>query len=183
MHEAEFIDEQDAQHDAEYGPWGQRLLALTKGFAIIGGLMFVALVTMSIISIVGRKLMSAPVPGDIEVMQMGTAVASAMMLAYCEMTRHHLRVDFFTTKLSQKHKDMLDAFAHLLVALVSVVIAWRTTVAAISLKEAGEISMMLSWPVWPAVALLVPSFVVLAAAGFYNAGQFWTAAGSREVAA
>lgn len=183
MHEPDLIEETDAQPDAALGPWGQRLLALTKGFAITGGLLFVALVTMSIISIVGRKLASSPVPGDIEVMQMGTAVGSAMMLAYCEMTRHHLRVDFFTTKLSKKHKDTLDAFAHLLVALVSIVMAWRTTVAAISLKEAGEISMMLSWPVWPAVALLVPSFVVLAAAGFYNAGQFWIAAGSKEVAA
>lgn len=183
MHDPDFIDEQDEQHEFMLGTWGQRLLALTKGFAIAGGLVFVALVTMSIISIVGRKLFSAPVPGDIEVMQMGTAVGSAMMLAYCEMTRHHLRVDFFTTRLAKKHRDRLDAFAHLLVALVSVVMAWRTSVAALSLKEAGEISMMLSWPVWPAVALLVPSFVVLAAAGFYNAVQFWATAASKEVAA
>lgn len=183
MHDPDFVDEQDEQHEFALGLWGQRLLVLTKAFAIAGGLVFVALVTMSIISIVGRKLISAPVPGDIEVMQMGTAVGSAMMLAYCEMTRHHLRVDFFTTRLAKKYRDRLDAFAHLLVALVSVVMAWRTSVAALSLKEAGEISMMLSWPVWPAVALLVPSFVVLAAAGFYNAVQFWSTAASREVAA
>lgn len=183
MHEPELIDEHDAQHDAALGPWGQRLLTLTKGFAITGGLLFVALVTMSIISIVGRKLVSAPVPGDIEVMQMGTAVGSAMMLAYCEMARHHLRVDFFTTKLAKKHRDRLDAFSHLLIAVISMLMAWRTAVAAISLKEAGEISMMLSWPVWPAVALLVPSFVVLALAGLYNAAHYWTAAVSKEVAA
>jgi TRAP-type C4-dicarboxylate transport system permease small subunit len=123
------------------------------------------------------------VPGDIEVMQMGTAVGSAMMLAYCEMARHHLRVDFFTTKLAKKHRDRLDAFSHLLIAVISMLMAWRTAVAAISLKEAGEISMMLSWPVWPAVALLVPSFVVLALAGLYNAAHYWTAAVSKEVAA
>ena len=51
------------------------------------------------------------------------------------------------------------------------------------LQEAGEKSMMLLWPVWPAVALLVPSFLLLAAAGFYNASHHWTLSTQHEVAA
>jgi TRAP-type C4-dicarboxylate transport system permease small subunit len=183
MHEPGLMEDDGAQPDAARGLWGDRLFALTKYLAIAGGLMFVSLVAMSLISIIGRKLFLAPVPGDIEMMQMGTAVGSAAMLAYCEMTRHHLRVDFFTAKLSDKNKHRLDAFAHVLIGLVGLLMAWRTGVAAASLKEAGETSMMLSWPVWPAVALLVPSFVVLALAGFYNAGQYWSAAVAEEVTA
>jgi hypothetical protein len=40
-------------------------LATCKYLAIAGGLVFVALVVMSIVSITGRKLFSWPVPGDV----------------------------------------------------------------------------------------------------------------------
>jgi TRAP-type mannitol/chloroaromatic compound transport system permease small subunit len=182
MHEPGIGDEEEGAQPLR-GPLGQGLYTLCKAFAIGGGLLFVLLVLMSLVSIVGRKLASMPIPGDIEIMQMGTAVASAAMLAYCEMMRHHLRVDFFTAKLSPKNKNRLDALSHLLLALFSVLIAWRTSVAAISLHEAGEKSMMLLLPVWPAVALLLPSFVLLAAAGFYNMSHYWKLSAQNEVTA
>ena len=165
------------------GPWGQRLHRLTLWFAIAGGLGFVALVIMSLLSIVGRKLASMPVPGDIEVMQMGTAVASAAMLAYCEMERHHLRVDFFTASVSPKTREFLDSISHLLLALVAVLVAWRTGASALSLREAGETSMILAWPVWMVVAGLVPSFFLLAVAGLYNAASHWQSAAATGEAA
>jgi TRAP-type mannitol/chloroaromatic compound transport system permease small subunit len=34
-------------------------------------------------------------------------------------------------------------------------------------KEVGETSAILGWPVWIAQALMVPGFALLAAAGFY----------------
>ncbi len=172
----------DTKSSYRHGPWGQRLHQLTRIFAIAGGLGFVALVIMSLISIVGRKIIAMPVPGDIEVMQMGTAVASAAMLAYCEMERHHLRVDFFTANISHSLREKLDALSHLLLALVALLVAWRTGASAMSLKEAGETSMILSWPVWAVVAGLVPSFVLLALAGLYNTVTHWQAASAGEQA-
>ena len=46
---------------------------------------FVALVVMSIVSIVGRKLASAPVPGDVAHTAMTAAFASALFFAYCHI--------------------------------------------------------------------------------------------------
>lgn len=166
----------DTESSPSHGPWGQRLYHLTRLFAIAGGFGFIVLVLMSLVSIVGRKLASMPVPGDIEIMQMGTAVASAAMLAYCEMERHHLRVDFFTASVSPQTREWLDSVSHMLLALFAALIAWRTGAAAISLREAGETSMILAWPVWIVVAGLVPSFVLLAIAGTYNAVLHWNAA-------
>lgn len=173
----------DTESSPSLGPWGHRLYQLTRWFAIAGGLGFIALVSMSLISIVGRKLAAMPVPGDIEVMQMGTALASAAMLAYCEMERHHLRVDFFTASVSPKTREALDCLSHLLLALVAALVAWRTGSAALSLREAGETSMILAWPVWAVVAGLVPSFALLALAGLYNAASHWRAAVSTGAAA
>lgn len=178
MQDVALGDALDASDEPTLGVWGRRLHWLTKAFAVAGGVGFIGLVLMSLVSIIGRKLASTPVTGDLEIMQMGGAVAAAAMLPLCEMERHHLRVDFFTTKLRRAVRYRLDAMSHLLLALVAALIAWRTAVGAASLKEAGEASMMLMWPVWTVVAALVPSFVVLALAGLYNATQYLAAAGN-----
>lgn len=157
------------------GPFGQPLYQLSKGFALTGGLLFLALVGMSLVSIVGRKLFAMPVPGDIEMLQMGTAVASATLLPYCEMNRSHLRVDFFTINIRPQARARLDAIAHCLLGLFAAIIAWRTLAATESLYESAETSMMLGWPIWPALAFIVPSFILLTLAGFYNAFQLFNA--------
>ena len=169
MQDAAVADAHAAPGGPAPGPWGRGLHSLARAFAIAGGAGFLALVLMSLVSIVGRKLASTPVPGDIEIMQMGGAVAAAAMLPFCEMERQHLRIDFFTARLAPRARDQLDALSHLLLAAVAAVVAWRTAAGALSLREAGESSMMLSWPVWTVVAALVPSFALLAAAGLYNA--------------
>ena len=150
-----------------YGRGGRFLLALSKYVAIAGGLVFVAIVAMEIISIVGRKLFSWTVPGDVELLQMGAAFASAAFFAYCHMIHGDVKVDFFTAHLAPRKVSLLDAFGSLLVGLFGALIAWRTAVGAWSIKEVGETSAILGWPVWIAQALMVPGFALLAVAGFY----------------
>ena len=55
----------DTEAEFTRGPLGEMLYEVTRIFALIGGLGFIALVVMSLISIIGRKLVSMPVPGDI----------------------------------------------------------------------------------------------------------------------
>lgn len=152
---------------AGFGPVGRALVLLCKVGAVLGGLVFVALVNMSIVSIVGRKLASMPVPGDLELMQMGSAVGAASFFAYCHLTRNDVRVDFFTQRLAPRVVAGLDAAGSLLVGLFGALVSWRTWVGAMNLKEYGETSAILGWPIWVAQALMVPGFALLAAAGFY----------------
>ncbi len=150
-----------------FGPVGRLLLMLSKYLAIAGGLVFVGLVVMSIVSIVGRKLFSWPVPGDVEVLQMCAAFAAASFFAHCHLVNGDVKVDFFTHNMAPRKIARLDAFGSLLVGLFGALIAWRTAVGALAIKEVGETSAILGWPVWVAQALMVPGFALLAAAGFY----------------
>ena len=150
-----------------FGPVGHWLFSASKVSAIAGGLIFVAIVVMSIISIVGRKLFAAPVPGDVEVLQMAAAFASASFFAYCHLNGGDVKVDFFTAKASTATVHRLEAFGSLLVGLVGALITWRSGVGALAIKEAGETSMILGWPVWVAQVLMVPGFLLMALAGFY----------------
>lgn len=158
---------------AGFGRAGLALLHLSKLMAISGGLVFVALVIMSIISIVGRKVASAPVPGDVELLQVCSAFAAASFFAYCHMNAGDVKVDFFTHNMAKSKVQLLDAIGSLLVGLFGALIAWRAGAGALSVRESGETTMILGWPLWIGQILMVPGFVLLAVAGFYMAGVHW----------
>jgi TRAP-type mannitol/chloroaromatic compound transport system permease small subunit len=163
----EISDDRPATGDDGFGAGGRWLLTVAKNVAIAGGLVFVALVVMSIVSIVGRKLFAWPVPGDVELLQMCAAFASSAFFAYCHMANGDVKVDFFTHNASPRIVARLDAIGSLLVGLFGALLAWRTAVGALAVHEVGETSAVLAVPVWIAQGLMVPGFALLATAGFY----------------
>jgi TRAP-type C4-dicarboxylate transport system permease small subunit len=154
---------------AEFGPFGRKLLVVSKAVAIAGGLVFVGLVIMSIVSIVGRKIASAPLPGDVELLQLCSAFAAAAFFAYCHLVGGDVKVDFFTQHLRPSIVHSLDAIGSMLVGLFGALIAWRAFAGAITVKDAGETTMILALPLWAGQMLMVPGFILLAIAGFYMA--------------
>lgn len=158
------------------GAYGRALTRACQVFAIAGSLIFVAIVVMSVVSITGRKLFSHPVSGDVEMLQMCAAFAAASFFAWCHLSGSDVKVDFFTAKLSAPTVHRMDAFGSLLVALFGALIAWRSGAGALVVKEAGEHSMLLDWPLWIPQMAMVPGFVLMALAGAYRAWQHLAAA-------
>ncbi len=156
-----------------FGPFGRWLFRTSKLLALLGVLVLVGLVVMSMVSILGRKLASAPVLGDVEILQMAAAFASASFFAYCHLNGGDMKVDFFTARLSDSTLHQLDALGSLLVGLFGGIITWRSGAGVISLYQSGETSMVLGWPVWVAQALMLPGFLLLGLAGFYMMGLHW----------
>jgi len=137
-------------------------------WGLAGGFVFCAIVIMSIVSIVGRKLFSAPIEGDMELLMMGAAVGSATFLPLCEMHDHHIKVDALTTWMSARGRALLDALAHGLLMGASALITWRTVLYTLETHENMEVSTLLLVPLWQPVMLLVPSFALLTLAALYR---------------
>ncbi len=153
-------------------PVGVLLFGLCRVFALAGGFVIVALTLMSLASIVGRAAFGTPLPGDYELVQLGCAVAVSAFLPFCQMRGGHVLVDFFT--------------ANSRLAIAAAVIAWRLTAGALSFRAANDQTTILELPTWWPVALMVPSFALFSATGFYTAWQHWRsrrgAVGEDEVA-
>jgi TRAP-type C4-dicarboxylate transport system permease small subunit len=152
------------------GRWLERICGW---FALIGGTVLVGITVMSVASIAGRALMSKPVPGDFELVQIGCAICVAAFLPWCQMQRGNIIVDFFTTRTSACAQAWLDVFGALLLALVMALVAWRTAVGTISVKASGETSMIMGFPVWIGYAAMVPGFALTAVVGCYTAYAAW----------
>ena len=169
MNEALPAGAADGAAPRPFGAIGRWLASACQAAAVAGALVFVALVLMSVVSLSGRKLFSAPVPGDVELLQLCAAFASSSFFAWCHLNHGDVKVDFFTDRLRERSVHALDAAGSALVAAFAVLLAWRTGAGAASLHAAGETTMILGLPLWAGQALMVPGFVLLAAAGFYMA--------------
>jgi TRAP-type C4-dicarboxylate transport system permease small subunit len=141
---------------------------VTTWWSLAGGVTFCAIVAMSIVSIVGRKLFDAPIQGDMELLMMGAAVGSAAFLPLCELHDHHIKVDALTTWMSPRGRAALDTLAHALLLAVALLLTWRTTLYTLEAHENMEVSTLLLVPIWQPVMLMVPSFVLLALAALHR---------------
>ncbi|HUG26397.1 TRAP transporter small permease [Piscinibacter sp.] len=131
-------------------------------FAIAGCLSACLVAALVVVSIAGRSLMSAPIQGDVELTQFGIALAIALCLPWAQLHGSNIIVDFFTQRAGERTLRRLDAFGSLLLALMTGVLAWRTAVGAISVRDSFETTMILGLPMWITYAVLAPGLALTA---------------------
>jgi TRAP-type C4-dicarboxylate transport system permease small subunit len=148
---------------------------LARAFAFGGGAILVALTGMSVASITGRALLGRPVPGDFELVQVACGVAIAAFLPYCQLQRGNIIVDFFTARASRRVQGVLDVFGALALALVLAVLAWRTAAGMVAVRAAGEVSMIVGFPIWIGYAAIVPSLALATLVALSTAHESWKA--------
>lgn len=128
------------------------LAAFTRPLAIVGGLLMIVVAIMVTVSVVMRWLTNESIPGDIELVQIGTALAVFTFLPLCQSRRGNIVVDTFTSRLPKRVQSMLDALWDVAYAGIAFIIAWRLGVGAWDTIRSNTVSLMLSLPVGWAIA-------------------------------
>jgi TRAP-type C4-dicarboxylate transport system permease small subunit len=145
---------------------GRLLHRAATGIALLGGLVLFALTLLTVISVVGRAVFSAPIPGDFELVELGMAVAIFSFLPYCQIVRGNVIVDLFTSKASARTKALLDGVGNLLFTAIAALLTWRVALGGLEIRSYHETTMVLQVPVWwgyvPAVAFLALLTIVCA---------------------
>ena len=142
---------------------------ISRGFALAGGFMLLALIVMSLISIIGRKLYSSPIQGDMELIEIGSAIAIAAFLPFAEIRGVHIKADAFTLWASNNLKRRLDIFSHILLFLLTGLLIWRTYLQMSDYYLYGDSSVLLAIPMWIPLLFILPSLVLLAICAFTQA--------------
>jgi TRAP-type C4-dicarboxylate transport system permease small subunit len=143
--------------------------APSEWLALAGGALLVGIALMSAVSIVGRALLSTPIQGDYELVQMGVAVFVACSLPLAQIRYVNIIVDFFTTRAALHTQRVLDAVGAFILALVMGVLAWRTAVGTIDIWQAGQTSTILGIPTWYTYAGMLPGLALSTVAGLWCA--------------
>ena len=151
----------------QVGPRFKASALLERGlaaWALLGGGIFVALAIMTVVSIARRSLFGSPVPGDFELVEIGTCVAVFMALPYAQISKAHVIVDLFTAPVAPRTRAMLDAAASFLFFLFAVLLTWRLAFGMSDFRSAAETTMILGLPRWPAFIVILPSGFLMAVA-------------------
>jgi TRAP-type C4-dicarboxylate transport system permease small subunit len=145
-------------------------------FAVLGGGCASSIGALTVASIAGRALASAPVPGDVELTQLGLALSISLCLPWCQLHGANIIVEFFTRGSREGTRRRLDALGALAIAAMTALLAWRSGVGAAAIAASGETTPILGLPQWWTYALLTPGLalaavVALAQAGLLAAGR------------
>lgn len=156
----------------ERPPGLERLLQrLCDASAAVGGLVLVAMATMTVISVLGRSLFGHPILGDVELVQLGCAVVVASFLPYTQFRRANIMVDFFTSSASPAAQQRMDTLGTALYTAVLALVLWRVAVGGIDIHAAAESSMLMGLPLWIPYALMLPGLALCVAIGAWQTVQ------------
>ena len=151
------------------------LHACCDACAALGGTILVLMAAMTVTSVVGRAFFARPILGDVELVQLGTAICVALFLPYTQMRGGNIIVDFFTQRAGPRSKAWLDGLGTLLYTLMMALVCWRLAAGGFSARESQETSALMGVPLWIAYALMIPGFALSAAIGLYHTVWHWGA--------
>jgi TRAP-type C4-dicarboxylate transport system permease small subunit len=146
------------------------LRPLTWWFAVAGSVIAMMVGVMTAVSVVGRAVFKSPIQGDVEITQLAMALSISLCIPWCQLRGANIIVDFFTQNLRHRSIRLLDAMGVWMLALMCLLLAWRTGVGALAVRDAQESTMIMGLPMWWAYASLAPG---LAFAGLVALVQGW----------
>ena len=144
-------------------PVGRVLYFISKWMAVFGGVILFFLAILTTISVFGRKFLDAPVPGDFELVAIGTGVAVFACLPYCHLMRGNVLVDFFMNNAPTRAKTFADIVAGFIFLAIGSMLTWRMVYGAIDMYNVKEVSMTIGFPRWTTfpISILFMGFLVI----------------------
>lgn len=131
--------------------------------ALVGGLVLCALTILIVASVSGRALIGlglGPVPGDFELVEMGTALAVFLFLPWCYLRGGHATVDLLYMHLPRWLQRTVVSLSDLLMLAVWLVLTWRLWEGMLEKRQYLETTFILQMPIWWGYALCVVGAVI-----------------------
>lgn len=173
--------------------------------AYLGGIMLLALIVMTCLSIFGRSMNGVlhsdmvmqtapgvagwlldrgvgPINGDFELIEAGVAFSIFAFLPLCTLTGGHASVDIFTQSLSPRVNRALRLITEIIFAGVLILIALQLFGGMQSKIRSGQTTLQLEFPVWWAYAMSLTGAVSAALVSLYLAlTRIWETVTGRRV--
>ena len=121
---------------------------------VFGGILMVLMMLQITLSVLGRYLITQPIPGTIEVVSTYYMVGVVFFpLAYVQRNREHIVVELFTQNLSPRALAGLEGAVYILSSIYTGMIAWRGFLSAYKSYDFGEVWTtayfdLITWPTY-----------------------------------
>lgn len=141
------------------------LTALVQGFSRvldrIAGVCLFAIMFLVVLNIITRGIFNHPIAGTYDYVNLLTAAAIGLALAYCAFQDGHIAVSFVMEKLPPKMQAVIDLLINSLGLVFWALAAWFTAGYARSLTANNMVSATSGVPLSPVVYLITLGLVGL----------------------
>lgn len=124
------------------------IAALTRALAIAGGVTLLLLAMMVVASIIGRRIGAplGPVPGDVELVELGCALAVSAFLPWCHRQRRHVTVDWLIRDPGSGAGRVTSVLADILMAAAAALLLASVAAGFADRLASGETTFILRIP-------------------------------------
>lgn len=142
-------------------------------WAILGGMVLLAVVLINVTSVIGAAVIGKAVSGDFELTELGVAIAAFSFLPYCQIANLNVSADIFTARVSRFWLSIFAMFASAVALLFSTLLLWRMYYGMLDQAAYDYTTAILQIPIWwgflpclfSLALLMLASFATLVRAG------------------
>ena len=130
---------------------------IAVALAIAGGLVLLAIVALTCLSIAGRALVPfdiglGPIRGIYDMTEIGMAAAIFAFLPWAQLRDAHARVDLFQAAMPEQMNRVLDLLFNVAMFAIAAVGTYRLYLGMLDKLSFGETTLIAQIPVWQGYA-------------------------------
>lgn len=142
------------------------VLRICTVWAIVGGLVLVAVALMNVASVVSFAVLNTSFNGDFELTEIGVAIAAFAFLPYCQIANLNVTADIFTARASRFWLSVFSLIGAVIALGFGAVLLWRMYAGMIDMKTYDSTTATLQIPLWWGFAGSLISLALLVLASF-----------------
>jgi TRAP-type C4-dicarboxylate transport system permease small subunit len=122
---------------------------ITRWIALGGLVAFVAVALVTIVDVMMRWLFASPIDGVEEVSKLVVAIAIAAFFPAALADRHHISITFLGKLAGPRGHAWLETLSACVTSVFFFAVGWEFVAYTAQVKDAGETTWILAWPVAP----------------------------------
>lgn len=140
-----------------------RLEALVIRLGVLSGFATLLIMIIVCVDVAGRAIFNAPFHSGVELSQLLLVTLVFLGLSAAQQQRQHFAIEIVARHLPAKLQRGLELLGYVICLFIVVLLAWPSTLQAMSSFERGEASFgIVPFPIWPARSVLAIGLWLLA---------------------
>ncbi|WP_146346908.1 TRAP transporter small permease subunit [Phaeobacter marinintestinus] len=145
----------------------RRLLKFEQFLALLSGIAVFMLMVLAVISVGGRNLFNAPLPGYVDWIEQAMPLLAFMGIAYVQRDGTHIRMDILIGQLRGRALWLAELVSVVLILFLMIALVWGSWSHFQRSFDFGsplwsrDSSIDIGLPIWPAKLLAPVAFSVL----------------------
>lgn len=135
---------------------------ISKVLDRVAGFFYLAMMILVACNVIMRKVFKIPISGTIELVEIFSAVAAGLALAYCAVVGGHITIDFVIEYFPKWFQKFSGIVTNLITIVTVAVSGWMLVGYADTLRETGRYTGSLKIAYYPFVYLIAIGFFIFA---------------------